>query len=257
MAKKNKEIDRRVFKKTGEELQQWLIFTRRGSKVESGKKYRFYMFAKCEKDISVSVMLTSENGKVYAKHRFEINEEYNKYECEFESNANDHNARFALFSDSNETVTLGFVSLFPRDTFLGRENGLRKSLAERLLKLKPAFLRFPGGCIVEGFTKETAFRFKDTIGPVWERKPHWLLWSYMTTNGLGFHEHLQFCEDANIDAMYVFNCGMTCQGRCPDYFDEKHILHFRRISTVCLSFRFLRSAKAQRRQNRYKLVRGD
>ena len=197
-----------------------------GIPVESGKKYRFYMFAKCEKNISVSVMLTSENGKVYAKHRFEINGEYNKYECEFESNASDHNARFALSSDSNETVTLGFVSLFPRDTFLGRENGLRKSLAERLLKLKPAFLRFPGGCIVEGFTKETAFRFKDTIGPVWERKPHWLLWSYMTTNGLGFHEYLQFCEDANIDAMYVFNCGMTCQGRCPDYFDEKHIEEF-------------------------------
>ncbi len=74
---------------------------------------------------------------------------------------------------------------------------------------------------MEGFSKETAFRFEDTIGPVWERKSHYLLWSYMTTNGLGFHEYLQFCEDAGIDAMYVFNCGMTCQGRCPDYFDEK------------------------------------
>lgn len=39
MAKKPKKIDRRVFRKEGEELQQWLAFTRRGSKAESGKAY--------------------------------------------------------------------------------------------------------------------------------------------------------------------------------------------------------------------------
>ena len=40
MAKKNKnKIDRRAFKKEGEELQQYLIFQRRGSRVESGKRY--------------------------------------------------------------------------------------------------------------------------------------------------------------------------------------------------------------------------
>ena len=37
--KKNKKIDRRVFKKEGEELQQWLAFRKRGSKVESKKNY--------------------------------------------------------------------------------------------------------------------------------------------------------------------------------------------------------------------------
>ena len=39
MAKKNnnKELDRRVFKKEGEDLQQWLIFTRRGSKAKAKK----------------------------------------------------------------------------------------------------------------------------------------------------------------------------------------------------------------------------
>ena len=48
MKKKTKQIDRRAFKKTGEELQQWLIFTRRGSKVESGKKYNRQKFKKGE-----------------------------------------------------------------------------------------------------------------------------------------------------------------------------------------------------------------
>ena len=38
MSKKSKKkIDRRVFKKEGEDLQQWLIFTRRGSKAQAKK----------------------------------------------------------------------------------------------------------------------------------------------------------------------------------------------------------------------------
>ena len=51
MSKKSKKkIDRRVFKKEGEELQQWLVFTRRGSKVDSGKKYTRQKFKRGDKD---------------------------------------------------------------------------------------------------------------------------------------------------------------------------------------------------------------
>lgn len=189
--------------------------------VEKDKSYKFYMFVKSDSRVNISVMLTSKTGEKYAEEILEVYGDYRKYECELISTATDFDARLAISSESSDGIIIGFTSLFPKDTYMGRENGLRKSLVERMLKLNPSFLRFPGGCIVEGFTKETAFRFKDTIGPVWERKPHWLLWAYMTTNGLGFHEYLQFCEDAGIDGMYVFNCGMTCQGRCPDYFDEE------------------------------------
>lgn len=192
----------------------------KGIPVEQGKQYRFYMFAKTLCASEVTVKLCSTDGINYGEYTFTLSGGYTKYECIITSNATDYNARLALTSDSEEVVTIGFTSLFPVDTYMGRENGLRKSLVKRLLKLNPAFLRFPGGCIVEGFTKETAYRFEDSIGPVWERKPHWLLWSYMTTNGLGYHEYLQFCEDAGIDAMYVFNCGMTCQARGPEYFDD-------------------------------------
>ena len=48
MAKKKKELDRRVFKKEGEELQQYLAFRRRGSRVESGKKYNRQKFKRGE-----------------------------------------------------------------------------------------------------------------------------------------------------------------------------------------------------------------
>lgn len=197
-----------------------------GVPVEKGKQYRFYMFAKTANTAEVTAKLCSASGISYGEYTFNINGDYTKYECIITSTKTDYNARLALQSDLAETIVIGFTSLFPVDTYMDRENGLRKPLVERLLRLNPAFLRFPGGCIVEGFSKETAYRFEDSIGPVWERKPHWLLWSYMTTNGLGYHEYLQFCEDAGIDAMYVFNCGMTCQGRNPDYFDENLIEEF-------------------------------
>ncbi|MDE6743336.1 MAG: hypothetical protein K2J95_05620 [Lachnospiraceae bacterium] len=192
-----------------------------GISVKAGCKYRFYMFAKSEKCAQISVSLMSEYGEVYAQQLLTVEGDYAKYECMLESMSDNNKAVLSLSSLSTDLVTIGFSSLFPTDTFMKRENGLRRDLAEKLIALKPAFLRFPGGCIVEGFSKETAHRFEDTIGAVWERRPHWLLWGYNTTNGLGYHEFLQFCEDAGIDAMYVFNCGMTCQARCPDYFDDE------------------------------------
>ena len=55
--------------------------------------------------------------------------------------------------------------------------------------------------------------FRNTVGPVWERPGHLLMWHYRTYNGLGFHEYLQLCEDLDMEPLYVFNCGMTCQAR--------------------------------------------
>ena len=47
MAKKHKKPTyRQAFKKEGEELQQWLHFRKRGSRVESGKKYNRQKFKK-------------------------------------------------------------------------------------------------------------------------------------------------------------------------------------------------------------------
>lgn len=191
-----------------------------GIAVRSGSTYKFYMFAKSEKPVQIAVSLISETGEVCAQQIMTVEGGYAKYECLLNSVADDNKAVLSLNSQSADMITIGFTSLFPTDIFMKRENGLRRDLAEKLIALKPAFLRFPGGCIVEGFSKETAHRFEDTIGDVWERRHHWLLWGYNTTNGLGYHEFLQFCEDTGIDAMYVFNCGMTCQARCPDYFDD-------------------------------------
>ena len=51
MAKKPKKIDRRMFKKEGEELQQWLAFRKRGSRVENGKAYNRQKMKRGERDV--------------------------------------------------------------------------------------------------------------------------------------------------------------------------------------------------------------
>jgi len=117
---------------------------------------------------------------------------------------------------SEGEVYLDFVSLFPVNTFKNRKNGMNIKLANMIKDLKPKFFRFPGGCIVEGISLENAFMFKDTIGPVEDRVGRWNVWGYRRTDGIGYHEYLQFCEDINASAMYVLNCGMSCQGRNPE-----------------------------------------
>lgn len=99
----------------------------------------------------------------------------------------------------------------PDNTYMG--HGLRTDLVEKLKGMSPKFMRFPGGCIVEGTTPSTAMRFRDTVGPSWERPSKLFVWHYKSTLGLGFHEYLQLYEDLGMEPLYVCNCGMTCQGR--------------------------------------------
>ena len=84
-----------------------------------------------------------------------------------------------------------------------KERARTADIAELLKGLQPKFFRFPGGCIVEGFTPSTMWRFADTVGPVWERPGKLLMWHYRTYDGIGFHEYLQFCEDLNMEPLYV------------------------------------------------------
>lgn len=134
--------------------------------------------------------------------------------------------RLVLAPCEEGEVYFDFVSLFPVNTFCGRENGADPRLAGMIAALKPAFMRFPGGCIVEGISMENAFTFKRTVGPVEDRPGCWNLWGYRRTDGMGYHEYLQFCEDIGAEAMYVCNCGMSCQARNSQSADEATIQWF-------------------------------
>lgn len=185
---------------------------------EAGKAYTFYMFAKAAQAATLSLSIRDQ-GRVLSAAEIEIRPgDWTRYDVTLTAAASTRGAEFCIQSAAAATVWFGFTSLMPAETFMG--HGLRKDLAEKLRDMNPSFLRFPGGCIVEGFTMETVWYFRNTVGPVWERPSHWLLWHYRTTNGLGFHEYLQLCEDLNLAPLFVCNCGMTCQARKPHFFDE-------------------------------------
>lgn len=107
------------------------------------------------------------------------------------------------------TFFVDTVTLRPARTW--KDHGLRQDLAALLDGLHPAFVRFPGGCYVEGGDKlADAFRWQRTLGPLADRPGHQNAnWGYWTTTGLGFHEYLQLCEDLGAAAMYVTNCGLS------------------------------------------------
>jgi hypothetical protein len=106
------------------------------------------------------------------------------------------------------TVSIAFASLKPVDTW--KSSRLRKDLAQKVANMKPAFVRFPGGCFVEGNDLAQAFDWKKSLGPEHERPGSAKrIWGYPSTDGLGFHEYLQWCEDLGAEALYVANCGIS------------------------------------------------
>lgn len=122
---------------------------------------------------------------------------------------------FQLQVSTPTTLVVDMVSLFP-PTFKNRENGMRQDLGQMLADLKPRFMRFPGGCYVEGRTgwtvepnNNTRWEWKKTIGPVEERPGHRnQQWGYWVSDGQGYHEFLQFCEDIGAAPMFVCNAGL-------------------------------------------------
>jgi alpha-N-arabinofuranosidase len=143
--------------------------------------------------------------------------DWKKFTASFPSLGTDAKAKFFLEPLAAGGLDLDMISLFPRHTFKDRPNGLRADIAQKLADLKPAFMRFPGGCVVEGATFANRYRWKETLGDVAARPGHWSLWGYRNTDGLGYHEFLQLCEDLGCAGMYVCSVGLACEFRNGDF----------------------------------------
>lgn len=178
--------------------------------------YHGMIIVKSAEIASLRVGLMRSNGAAVTSAEITgIGPAYRKFEFTLEGAAHT-DLRFFIEVSGNGAVCFDYVSLFPNNTYLNRKYGFRKDLVEALQGLKPGFVRFPGGCVVEGINLQNAIHWKKTLGPAEDRPGHWDLWSYRCTDGLGMHEFLQLCEDLDAEAMYVCNCGMSCQGRKPE-----------------------------------------
>ncbi len=192
-----------------------------GVPVREGEAYHFYCMIRPDAPARLTVSLESQEGACLGSSEIAVekSEGYVRYDCDLVACGTDYNGRVSISCDMACTVLFGFTSLMPQKTFHG--HGLREDLALALKNTHAKFIRFPGGCVVEGINEANALRFSNTIGPVWERPGAQLMWHYRTTNGLGFHEYLQLCEDLEMEALYVCNCGMSCQARHGKGFSEE------------------------------------
>jgi alpha-N-arabinofuranosidase len=106
------------------------------------------------------------------------------------------------------TLWLNLVSLFP-PTYHDRVNGNRIDLMEKLAAMHPAFLRFPGGNYLEGDHIPLRYQWKKTIGPLVDRPTHPSPWSYHSSDGLGFLEFLEWCEDLKMQPVLAVYGGYS------------------------------------------------
>jgi alpha-L-arabinofuranosidase len=160
---------------------------------------------------TVTATLESNDGTILGQHEFGEITSSDRWQCltaKVTATGSDPKAHFVLAFHGQGQLQVDWVSLFP-PTYKNRPNGLRPELAMYLEALKPSFIRYPGGCYVQGLSWESAPDWRTMVCPPEERPGQWGYWQYRSTDGFGYHEFLQFCEDVGSDAMYVAFCGMT------------------------------------------------
>ncbi|HYG21748.1 MAG TPA: alpha-L-arabinofuranosidase C-terminal domain-containing protein [Verrucomicrobiae bacterium] len=195
----------------------------RGIGLKQGDAYDFSAQIRAVSNApAIRVELADENGKVVASAQLAAaTNAWSRQTVVLTPNSTVQKGHLIVTVDGGGAVDFDMVSLFPQKTWKGRKNGLRADMVQMLADLKPSFLRFPGGCIVEGSDLEKRYQWKTTIGPVEERKLIINRWNYefrhrptpdyFQSFGLGFFEFFQVAEDIGAEPMPILNCGMACQ----------------------------------------------
>jgi alpha-L-arabinofuranosidase len=194
----------------------------RGMGFAKGATYRFSVYARAAADEQkIRVELIDEQNEIMNKQTVVINDKnWKQYQIILAVKKDVTKGRLRIILESEE-VDLEHISLFPTDTWKGRENGLRKDLAQALADLHPGVFRFPGGCIVEGTDLNTRYQWKNSVGPVENRPLNENRWNYTFENrlypdyfqtyGLGFFEFFQLAEEIGAAPLPVLSCGLACQ----------------------------------------------
>ena len=184
----------------------------------------------------LSVMAAQESGAIEQIH-FQLMDEavtvigetsitpegksWKTYEMAFTATKTAEKAQLKISFQGKGSINLDMISLFPQDTWKGRKKGLRKDIVQLLDDIQPGFLRFPGGCIVEGRTLAKRYQWKKTVGPIEDRELLINRWNsefdhrptpdYYQSFGIGFFEYFQLAEDMGAAPLPILGCGMACQ----------------------------------------------
>lgn len=197
----------------------------RGMGIKQGLRYDFsFMYRTSSTGIKMHIDLVNAAGTKIGGTVITVSggkDGWQKQKVSFNATAGELKAKFSIAFEGNGTIDLDMISLFPSDTWKGRPGGMRADMIQLLADMKPGFLRFPGGCIVEGFDLDQRYQWKKTIGPIEERELIINRWNfefahkptpdYFQTFGLGFFEYFQLADDMGAEPLPILNCGMACQ----------------------------------------------
>lgn len=197
----------------------------RGMGIKQGVRYDFSMLYRQPKTgIKLYIELVDSAGNNLGNTIVVpelIGKEWHNIAASFTANKTVLKAKFNIWLEGDGQIDMDMISLFPSDTWKNRKGGMRADMVQLLADIKPGFIRFPGGCIVEGIDLKNRYRWKNTIGSLEERQLIMNRWNiefahrpapdYFQTFGLGFYEYFQLAEDIGAEALPILNCGMACQ----------------------------------------------
>jgi alpha-L-arabinofuranosidase len=187
-----------------------------GMNIAAGEQYAFKVAARGVGGFAgpIKINILSSTGAIIGGGSISgLTDHWGYQKIDLTATGSDTNAKLQISGTGKGTVFLDMVSLMPKKTW--KNNGLRIDLAESLDALRPSFVRFPGGCWVEGDDFAHMNHWKDTVGNIDTRVPLWNIWGYYATHGLGFHEYLQMCEDLGATPLFDVNCGMSHRETVP------------------------------------------
>ena len=197
----------------------------RGMGIKKGLRYDFsLMYRQPVANKKLYIELVNNNNEIIGSTSIVLNatgDEWKKQSVSFTATDTALKATFNIWMEGDGLIDMDMVSLFPEDTWKKRPGGMRADMIQLLADMKPGFIRFPGGCIVEGFDLKGRYQWKKTIGPIEERQLIINRWNnefahrptpdYFQTFGLGFFEYFQLAEDIGAAPLPILNCGMACQ----------------------------------------------
>jgi alpha-L-arabinofuranosidase len=201
-----------------------------GIHVDEGEKYDFSVWARADAGTALTVSLQDTDGTLATARRVAVAKGgWARYKVTFTATRTSSNGRLTVASST--AAALDMVSLFPRDTYRGEPNGLRKDLAEKIAALHPGFVRFPGGCLVNtgsmedysaasDWQRKRSYQWKDTIGPVEQRATNANFWGYNQSYGLGYYEYFRLSEDIGAMPLPVVPALVTGCGQNKAVVDE-------------------------------------
>ncbi|WP_168120569.1 alpha-L-arabinofuranosidase C-terminal domain-containing protein [Paenibacillus sp. HB172176] len=188
--------------------------------------YRISFYARAEQYAGSVEVVAEKNHRVVASviAAEAISDKWMKYEVNMMSDETLERGTFVIRLNQPGTVCFDFISMIPSDAVLGL---FRQDLVQWMREMKPGFLRFPGGCVVEGYSLGNRYQWKHSVGKSEERRPIGNRWAlhgnkpenqftspyshYNQTLGVGYYEYFLLCEHLGAKPIPVLSVGLACQ----------------------------------------------